>query len=103
MAYDFDALLHRPLFEALGIVASYTLPGGGSTTACRVILNSRDRELEFGRGSPVMQGQTLQVRRSELPDPVKGGRFAIGSLTLTVLNDPRSDDPDRHVWRMTVR
>ena len=51
----------------------------------------------------MMQGQILQVRRSELPAPVKGGSFAIGSLTLTVLDDPRNDDPDRHVWRMTVR
>ena len=66
-------------------------------------MDSRDRELEFGRGSAIMQGQTLQVRRSELPAPVKGGTFAIGAETLTVLDDPRSDDPDRHVMRMTVR
>ena len=68
-----------------------------------MILDSRNRELEFGRGSAVMQGQTLQVRRSELPAPEKGGAFAVGSSTLTVLDDPRSDDPDRHVWRMTGR
>jgi hypothetical protein len=96
MAMDFDALLHRPLFEAFGLAATYTPPGS-------VILDSRDRELEFGRGSPVMQGQVLQVRRSELLAPAKGGTFAVGSATLTVLDDPRSDDPDRHVWRMTVR
>ena len=100
---DFDALLHRPLFEVFGVAATYTPPGGGSTVACTVILDSRDRELEFGRGAAIMQGQALQVRRVELPAPAKGGTFAVGSATLTVLDDPRSDDPDRHVWRMTVR
>ena len=100
---DFDALLHRPLFEVFGSAATYTPPGGGSAVACKVILDARDRELEFGRGSAVMQGQTLQVRRSELPAPAKGGTFMVDSATLTVLDDPRSDDPDRHIWRMTVR
>jgi hypothetical protein len=103
MTLDFDTLLHRPLFEVFGVMASYTPPGGGSAIACTVILDARDRELEFGRGSAVMQGHTLQVRRSELPAPAKGGTFAVGLATLTVLDDPRSDDPDRHVWRMTVR
>jgi hypothetical protein len=103
MTVDFDALLHRPLFEVFGVAATYTPPDGGSSAGCAVILDTRDRELEFGRGSPVMQGQVLQVRRSELSAPAKGGTFAVGSASLTVLDDPRSDDPDRHVWRMTVR
>jgi hypothetical protein len=103
MAVDFDTLLHRPLFEVFGVAAVYTSPGGGSPVSCTVILDSRDRELEFGRGSPVMRGQTLQVQRSELSAPAKGGTFAVGSVTLTVLDDPRSDDPDRHVWRLTLR
>jgi hypothetical protein len=37
------------------------------------------------------------VRRSELPVPAKGDTFATGSAMLTVLDDPCSDDPDRHV------
>jgi hypothetical protein len=28
MTVDFDALLHRPLFEVFGIAATYTPPGG---------------------------------------------------------------------------
>jgi hypothetical protein len=84
-------------------MASYTPPGGGASIGCTVILDARDRELEFGRGAAIMQGQILQVRRSELSAPEKGGTFAVGSATLTVLDDPRSDDPDRHVFRMTVR
>jgi hypothetical protein len=103
MAMDFDMLLHRPLFEVFGSAASYTPPGGGSGVACTVILDARDRELEFGRGAAVMQGQTLQVRRNEVSAPAKGGTFALGAAMLIVLDDPRSDDPDRHVWRMTVR
>jgi hypothetical protein len=96
MTVDFDALLHRPVFEVFGIVATYTPLDGGSPVACTVILDARDRDLGFGRGSAVMQGQTLQVRRSELPAPAKWGTFAVGSAMLTVLDDARSD-PDRHV------
>jgi hypothetical protein len=103
MTLDFDTLLHRPLFKVFGVAASYTPPGGGSAIACTVIFDARDRELEFGRGAAIMQGQTLQVRRSEVSAPAKGGAFAVGPATLTVLDDPRSDDPDRHIWRMTVR
>ena len=100
---DFDTLLHRPLFEVFGLAANYRPPGGDSQVACTIILDSRDRELEFGRGSSVMRGRVLQVRRAEVPAPAKNGTFEIGSEALTVLDDPRSDDPDRHLWRMTVR
>jgi hypothetical protein len=103
MTLDFDTLLHRPLFDVFGVAASYTPPGGGASVSCMVIVDSRDRELEFGRGAAIMQGQTLQVRRTEVSAPAKGGTFAVGSATLTVLDDPRGNDPNRHVWRMTVR
>jgi hypothetical protein len=62
----------------------YTPPGGGPAIACTVILDARDRELEFGRGAAIMQGQILQVRRSELPAPAKGGTFTRWSGTNPV-------------------
>jgi hypothetical protein len=76
LTVDFDALLHRRLFEVFGI---------GPPT----------RRRAAARPSPARE--TLQCEGASCPLRRKGGTFAVGSAMLTVQDDPRSDDPDRHV------
>lgn len=95
-------------FDAFGVPASYTPPTGPDIT-CTVIADNRDRDLSSDYGRQVMQGRVIEVRVSELPAPVNGGAFALldddGNTieTVSIQGDPICDDPDRLVWRCTVR
>lgn len=100
-AADLAALAIDPNFEIWGLAASYTPPGGGSPVACLVIRKSPDQEIEVGRG--FMRGDMIEVRKSEIAAPAKGGTFTLGAEVLKVLDDPRSEDACRLVWKMTVR
>lgn len=79
----------------------------GAPIACRVILDRKDADLGFGRGQPIIEGRLLEVRASEVGDlkSAKGASFALTETaeTLTIVEDPRCEDPDRLVWTMTVR
>ena len=96
------ALAINAVFAARGRAASYSPPGGGSATPCTVIDDSRDRQAAGGLGRPVMRGNVLKVRKSELPSPAKGGTFTIDTETLKIVGDPVSDDPGRLIWTCTV-
>jgi hypothetical protein len=50
-----------------------------------------------------MQGAVIEVRRSEVAAPGKGGTFTIDGSSFSVASDPESNDPDRLVWTCTVR
>jgi len=91
-------------YAEFGDGAIYTPPGGGAGVACTVIRDREDREI--GMRGAAMQSGVVEVRRSELAAPAKGGSFAmtVGGETLTVIDDPHTpeDDPERLIWRMTV-
>lgn len=88
--------------------ATYVPPGGGSGIPCHVIPDRSDRTLDLGGfgggGRPMLEGITLEVRKSELAVPAKNGVFTITATgeALKVLDDPKSADPDRLEWSMTV-
>jgi hypothetical protein len=72
--------------------------------ACSVILGSRDQSLDaFGAGRPVVRGETVEVRASEVATPERGGAFLVGGRMLRIVDAPRCDDPERLVWKMTVQ
>jgi hypothetical protein len=50
-----------------------------------------------------MQGAAIEVRRSEVAAPAKGGTFIVDSKSFSIESDPQSNDPDRLVWTCTVR
>lgn len=85
--------------DEFGVEAVYTPPGGGSTTACTVILSDADvpERSEFA-GRPPMQGKLIAVRASELAAPAGGGRFAIGAQIYTVVGSPVLEEPLRTIW-----
>ena len=108
MAFDFDELLHRPLFEVFGVPATYTPPGGGEPVPCTIIRNRADRELSFGTGKPMAAGDRIEVRAAEVT-PAAGGTFVIGegdgAEMVRVVGDPivADHDPYRLAWLCTVR
>lgn len=104
MSDPFAALAVSASFATFGKRATYTPPGGGTAFACRVIQSSQDRQLGGLGGRPILRGDTLEVRASEVT-PARDGQFVLAATgeTFTVLDDPRTEDHDRLVWLCTVR
>lgn len=81
-------------FAMFGKPATYTPPGGGTAVVCRVIIDRADRDIVLPDGKPFAEGDTIEVRASEVV-PARGGSFVVETVTYVVQNDPKSTDPDR--------
>jgi hypothetical protein len=94
------------VFRMWGKPARYT-PPTGPFVDCRVIWNAPDLAIEtLGGGRPILQGNVIQIRKSQVAAPMKGGTIAInGGTPMKIEDDPRHapDDVERLVWLMTVR
>lgn len=102
------------VFALWGRPASYTPPAGGAAVLCLVYRNAADRTVEVGQGAPMLRGDEIEIRKSEVATPQRGGIIVIyptlaahaaqlDGETRRVLEDPQSRDPDRLVWTMKVR
>lgn len=84
-------------FEAFGIAATYT-PPGGSPVAVTVILDQPDEVIDYEMGRSRVQAIKLDVRDSEIAGgPAIGGQFVTESKTYRVAGEPRADG-ERLVW-----
>jgi hypothetical protein len=45
----------------------------------------------------------IEVRSSDISAPTKGGIFIVDGSSFSIEGDPESGDPERLVWRCTVR
>jgi hypothetical protein len=90
-------------FAAWGKGATYLSPGGGISIPCTVIRDLRDREMNGLTGRPFLQRMLIEVRSSEVAAPAKGGTFIVDGSSFSIEGDPESGDPERLVWRCTVR
>lgn len=45
-----------------------------------------------------MAQRVVEVRKSELANPEKGGVFTVGAETLKIVSAPRIEDPHGLVW-----
>ena len=90
-------------FAVWGKAATYVPPSGGAPIPCTVIRDLRDREMSGLNGRPFLQRMLIDVRSSDIPAPAKGGIFIVDGSSFSVESDPESDDPERLVWRCTVR
>lgn len=96
-------------FEAFGVNASYT-PPGGTVALCRVIAKSGDRPISFGEGRPFAEGVVIEVRASDVAAPAAGGTFGAPAIatgndfagTVTIIGDPEQIDPLRLIWTCRV-
>jgi hypothetical protein len=91
-------------FAVWGKAATYVSPAGGTPTPCTVIRNVRDRQLSNLNGRPIMQGTVIEVRKSEVGAPARGGifTFADDGAAFAIISDPEAQDPERLVWICTV-
>jgi hypothetical protein len=93
-------------FAMHGRDAIYTPPGeDAEPVACRVLVGRPDATVGgLAAGLPGLASGTLEVRKSDIAAPVRGGVFAIdGGVSLAVASDPKAADDERLVWNMTVR
>lgn len=109
MPSEFGALALEAIdmaFEMNGLRAGYLPPGGVEAVPCLVTRDVRDISADQADGRPLTGQQTLEVRASEVPAPVRGGTFTLspedGSRIYTVMNRPLPSDPGGFVWKMWV-
>jgi hypothetical protein len=87
--------------QNFGSPAVYTPPGNEVSVPCAVIIVNADRNIIFGEGRPFTQGTILEALASQVT-PERGGRFVVGLVTYTVLDDPKQLDSEKLVWTVTV-
>lgn len=97
-----DAL--RVIFDDtnIAVAATYSPPGGGTATACRVIVRHEDQPIAFGNSRPIGEATFVDVLAADL-SPVRGGTFTIDGVGYLVAGDPVRSDVDGAIWSCTVR
>lgn len=91
-------------YAEFGEDAIYRPPPGqaGADIDCRVIINSEDRDLNFGDTRALARGNVIEVRASEVASPVKAGVFLIGDEAYAIASQPKSEDPERLTFTMSA-
>ena len=86
--------------ENLAQDAGYAPPEGAAIPSLRVILKRGDVMTDFaGRVTGVQEGRIVEVRVSELANPVKDGVFTLGSgEELKIKCKPQRLDTDALIW-----
>jgi hypothetical protein len=92
-------------FAVWGKAAIYAPPGGEAPISCIAIRHIGDRRITGLSGRPVMSGAIIEVRRSEVAAPAKGGIFTFieNGAAFQVVSDPEAADPERLVWACSAQ
>jgi hypothetical protein len=92
-------------FETFGKPASYQAAAGGAPVPCTVITDVRDVDAKPADGSPPAGQSTLEVRASEVLQPIVEDTFTLlpGGKVLAVMSRPLPKDPEGLVWSMWVQ
>ncbi len=93
MPSKFDAIFGVGLssfYDVLNTLAVYTAPDGTTHEDIPVIISRNDaHQVDRNiRTTGELQTAEIQVRQSELPKPVRGGRFSIGMEVWTIETTP---------------
>lgn len=94
------ACMHDVLFEQMGEAAEYEAPDG-QAASITVLIYEQDLEADLGGPVITRQGLHVQVRKAELPDPVKGATLVYNEKTYSV-RDPRDADALGLLWLLPL-
>lgn len=80
------------LFAGDGSEAASFEPQGGAPYEIRVIRTTPDQQAELGGRIVVLASTQLELRRSEVPNPVDGDHVYLADQLYRLSGDPKLDD-----------
>jgi len=96
----FDSAVSRLLdrtYRTFGQAAIY-VPPSGNPISCTIIIDAADDIAGIGEMSLIGAQRKVEVRKSEVDAPVKGGEFVFDGQTLRIVAAPHVTDPLSAVW-----
>jgi hypothetical protein len=103
MTFPFDDIAPRTVdrvFARFGHAASYAPPVAGAAVSCTVILNRPDEVATLDNIPIIAEQRLVEVRKSEVASPAKGGVFTIDAAQMQIVAAPRANDPEGLVWSL---
>lgn len=89
------------LFTAAGSAAAEYQAPDGSPVPVRVITWTPDQDVPVGSGSVRGSGKMLDLRLSEVADPVEGATITMGAEAFEIIAEPELDS-EGLTWRCEV-
>ncbi|MDI4231447.1 hypothetical protein OZ411_01290 [Bradyrhizobium sp. Arg237L] len=86
--------------ETFGREANYFAPGAGAAVPCTIIVNEASQERVELAAKPNVAGKRIAVRVSEIPEPVRDGRFVEddSGASYVIVGKPVLDVADPSMW-----
>lgn len=107
MAYSSDVAQQTvdDTYAEFGRTAVYTAFAGGGPVPCTVIVDLRDSDARPDDGRPIAGQITIEVRKTEIPQPAQNDVFVfdIGGRSVTVMNRPWVADEEGLTFMMWAR
>ena len=94
-----DRIFANPSMAAAAVWISATM---SEERPIRVIRRAPDRLTEFGAARFVSDTMMVDVRVSDLPDPLPGDLIVIGADSFTIQGEPMRDR-ERLIWSLDLR
>ena len=98
---EIAALAIDAVFGLHGDAAWYQ--GGGAPIACVITIDDRDASQRADAAAPPSGYVTIEVRASDIPQPLSGSTFALtgnSEAVYRIVNRPQAVDPGGLVWTM---
>ena len=70
-------------------------------SAVRIILREADEVASYGDSRAILSSRVIEVRKSDVPNPVVGDAIVLGARNFSVLADPMIDELGT-VWSCEV-
>lgn len=103
MRADIAAQAVDAAFEELGEPGDYLPPSAGVPVfGALLMLSQPDAESGIGEMRARVASARIDVRSSEVANPLKDGRFIIGGINYKIISAPQRTDAARLIWSCEV-